>query len=184
MTLRPRYSWIWAVATVLLFVGPVRAQEPLRGDALPEEVAVAKARIASAKAAAAAIRAQIDKMTLSTPVDGVVASCSANAGEVAVAGVSLLTIAQLDEVTLTIYIPEDDLNRVYLGQEVQVQVDSYPERVFAGTVSYISQEAEFTPKNVQMKEDRVNMVFAVKVRLPNEGHYLKPGMPADATIGK
>jgi len=154
----------------------------LEAGALPEEMALAEAKIASAEAAAAVLQAQIDKMTLSAPVDGVVTSRSAHAGEAAVAGVSLLTIAQLDEVTLTIYIPEDELNRVYLRQEVEVRVDAYPDRVFAGTVSYISQEAEFTPKNVQMQEDRVNMVFAVKVRLPNKVHYLKPGMPADATI--
>jgi HlyD family secretion protein len=156
--------------------------EELEAGAMPEEVAVAEAKIASAEAAVAALQAQIDKMTLRSPVDGVVTSRSAHPGEAAVAGVSLLTVAQLDEVTLTIYIPEDELDRVYLDQEVEVRVDSYPETVFVGTISYISQEAEFTPKNVQMKEDRVNMVFAVKVRLPNKEHYLKPGMPADATI--
>jgi multidrug resistance efflux pump len=103
-------------------------------------------------------------------------------GEVALAGATLLTIANLDEVELTIYIPEDELNRVYLGQEVGVQVDSFPGRVFSGTVSYISQQAEFTPKNVQTEKERVNMVFAVRVRLPNSEHLLKPGMPADALI--
>ena len=154
----------------------------LGAGALPEEVALAEAQVASAEAAAAALQTRIDKMRLIAPVDGVVTSRSGHAGEAAVAGVSLLTIAQLDEVMLTIYIPEDELNRVYIGQEVSVQVDSYPDRVFAGTVSYIAQEAEFTPKNVQMKEDRVNMVFAVKVRLPNPQHLLKPGMPADAAI--
>ena len=156
--------------------------EELGAGALPEEIALAEARVASAEAAAAALQTQVDKTRLVAPVDGVVTSCSGHVGETAMAGVSLLTIAQLDEVTLTIYIPEDELDRVYIGQQVSVQVDSYPDRVFAGTVSYVAQEAEFTPKNVQMKEDRVNMVFAVKVRLPNPQHYLKPGMPADATI--
>jgi hypothetical protein len=63
-----------------------------------------------------------------------------------------------------------------------VQVDSFPDRTFTGTVSHIAQQAEFTPKNVQTEKERVNMVFAVKVRLPNPGHLLKPGMPADAFI--
>jgi len=91
-------------------------------------------------------------------------------------------VAKLDEVNLTIYVPEDKLNRVYLGQAVEVQVDSFPSRVFTGTVSYISQQAEFTPRNIQTQEERVNMVFAVKVRLPNPEYLLKPGMPADAMI--
>jgi HlyD family secretion protein len=157
----------------------------LEAGATPEEVAVAEAKVAQAQAAVAGLQAQIDKMTLHSPIAGVITSRSAQAGEVAVAGATLLTVANLDEVTLTIYVPEDQLGQVYLGQEVAVQVDSFPGRVFAGSVSHISQEAEFTPKNVQTEKERVNMVFAVKVRLPNAEHLLKPGMPADAylTIG-
>ena len=83
---------------------------------------------------------------------------------------------------LTIYIPEDELNRVYVGQTAEVSVDSFPSRIFAGTVTYISQQAEFTPKNIQTEKERVNMVFAVKVRLANPEHLLKPGMPADASL--
>jgi multidrug resistance efflux pump len=156
--------------------------DELKAGARPEEVAVAEAQVSRSRAASAALQAQIDKMVLLSPVEGVLTSLSAHPGEAALAGVTLLTVANLDEVTLTIYVPEDQLNRVYLGQEVEVRVDSFPQRVFTGTVSYISQRAEFTPKNVQTQEDRVNMVFAVKVRLPNPDHLLKPGMPADATI--
>ncbi len=147
-----------------------------------EEMAVARAQVAQAEAAVSALQRQIDKMTLRAPRDGVVTSRSAHAGEAALAGTTLLTLADLDEVKLTIYVPEDELGRVYLGQEVEVRVDSFPDRVFTGTVSYISQEAEFTPKNVQTEKERVNMVFAVKVRLPNPKHRLKPGMPADAVL--
>ena len=93
-----------------------------------------------------------------------------------------MTIANLDEVTLTIYIPEDEIGKVKVGQTVEVSVDSFPGKVFEGRVNYIASEAEFTPKNVQTKKERVNMVFAVKVKIPNPGHELKPGMPADATI--
>jgi multidrug resistance efflux pump len=143
---------------------------------------VAEAQIAQAEAAASGLQAQIEKMALLSPIDGVVTSRSAHAGEAALPGATLLTIANLDEAKLTIYVPEDELNRVYLGQEVEVQVDSFPGRVFVGIVSYISQQAEFTPKNVQTEKERVNMVFAVKVRLPNPDHLLKPGMPADATL--
>jgi len=85
-------------------------------------------------------------------------------------------------VTLTIYVPQDQLGRVNLGQDVRVEVDSFPDQVFRGTVFAIADEAEFTPRNVQTEEDRVNMVFAVDVSIPNPEHKLKPGVPADATI--
>ncbi len=156
--------------------------EELKAGPTPEEIAVAEAGIAQAKAAVAALQTEIDKRTLRSPIDGMVTSSSAHRGEAAVAGATLLTVASLDEVKLTVYIPEDELGRVYLGQEVEVQVDSFPGRAFTGTVSYISQQAEFTPKNVQTEKERVNTVFAVRVRLPNPGYLLKPGMPADALI--
>jgi HlyD family secretion protein len=148
-----------------------------------EEVAVLEAYRARTEASLAALQAQVEKMTLRTPIAGVVSSRSAHKGEAAVAGAILLTISNLDEVELTVYIPEDELGRVYLGQLVEVQVDSFPGMPFTGTVSYVSSQAEFTPKNVQTEKERVNMVFAVKVRLPNPDHLLKPGMPADAFFG-
>jgi HlyD family secretion protein len=156
--------------------------EALKAGPAAEEIAVGQAQVGQAEAAVSGLQAQVDKMTLRSPLAGVVTSRSAHAGEAAIAGATLLTVANLDEVKLTIYIPEDELGRVYLGQGVEVTVDSFPGRVFTGTVSYISQEAEFTPKNVQTEKERVNMVFAVKVRLPNPEHLLKPGMPADATL--
>jgi HlyD family secretion protein len=164
-------------------VGVARTQlDELRAGPTAEEIAVAQAQVAQAKAAGAALETQIAKMSIRSPVDGIVTSRSAHAGEAAIAGTTLMTIANLDEVKLTIYVPEDELNRVFLGQEVEVQVDSFPGRVFTGTVSYISQQAEFTPKNVQTEKERVNMVFAVRVHLANPEHLLKPGMPADALI--
>jgi multidrug resistance efflux pump len=164
-------------------VGVAKAKvDELQAGVTAEEAGVAEAQVAQAKAAVRALEAQMAKMTLRSPIGGVVTSRSAHAGEAAMAGATLLTIANLDEVKLTIYVPEDELGRVYLGQEVGVEVDAYPGRVFPGKVSYISQEAEFTPKNVQTEKERVNMVFAVKVRLPNPDHLLKPGMPADAYL--
>ena len=168
-----------AVAGVAVAIAKL---DEVKAGPTPEEIVVAEAQIAQAQAAVSALQTQIDKMTLHTPISGVVTSRSAHAGEAALPGITLLTVANLDEVKLTIYIPENELGRVYLGQEVEVQVDSFPGRVFTGTVSYIAQQAEFTPKNVQTKEERVNMVFAVRVRLPNPDHLLKPGMPADASL--
>lgn len=154
----------------------------LEAGPTPEELRVAQAQVEQAQAAVAALETQLDRMILHAPIDGLVTSRPAHTGEAAIAGATLMTVANLDEVKLTIYIPENELGRVFLGQEIGVTVDSFPDRVFTGTVSYISQQAEFTPKNVQTEEERVNMVFAVKVRLPNPEHLLKPGMPADALI--
>ena len=156
--------------------------DELKAGPAPEEVLLARARVAQAKAVCALLQAQIDKMTLVSPIDGVVTSRSVHPGEAALPGVTLLTVANLDQVTLTIYLAEDQLNRVYLGKTVEVRVDSFAERAFAGTITYISQQAEFTPRNVQTQEERVNTVFEVKVGLPNPEHLLKPGMPADAFI--
>ena len=166
-----------AVAGVAVAIAEL---DELKAGPTAEEIAMAEAQIAQAEAAVAALQAQMAKMTLESPIDGIVTSRSAHSGEAALAGATLLTVANLDEAKLTVYIPEDKLGRVYLGQEIEVQVDSFPGQVFTGTVSYISQQAEFTPKNVQTEEERVNMVFAVRVRLPNPNHALKPGMPADA----
>jgi HlyD family secretion protein len=93
-----------------------------------------------------------------------------------------MTVANLDEVKLTVYIPENRYGRIRLGQRVTAEVDSFPGKTYEGEVIYISSEAEFTPRNVQTKEERVNTVFAVKILIPNPEHELKPGMPADATI--
>jgi len=147
-----------------------------------EEIAMAEAQMRQAEAAVRLVDAQIAQLTLVAPMDGVVTSRSGHAGETATAGAPLLTIANLDQVTLVIYIPETRIGQVQVGQEVEVRVDSFPERVFLGQVASIAGEAEFTPRNVQTQEERVNLVFAVKVRIPNLDYALKPGMPADATL--
>jgi len=158
--------------------------EALKTGATQEQIAVAEAQVKQAQAAADLLKVQLDKMTLTTPTSGLVMERTVHRGEMAAAGATLMTIANLDEVTLTIYIPEDEIGKVKVGQTVEVSVDSFPGKVFEGRVSYIASEAEFTPKNVQTKKERVNMVFAVKVKIPNPEHELKPGMPADAVIRK
>jgi HlyD family secretion protein len=154
----------------------------LRAGPSPEALAVAEARVAQAQAGVDGLQTQLDMMTLSSPMPGIVSSRSAAVGEPALAGNTLITVSNLDEVRLTIYVPEAELGWVYLGQQVEVRVDAYPDRAFAGTVAFIAQEAEFTPRNVQTEEERVNMVFAVRVHLPNPERLLKPGMPADAYL--
>jgi HlyD family secretion protein len=162
--------------------GAQAALDELEAGSTEEEIAMVEAQVRQAEAAMHLIDAQIAQLTLTAPMDGVITGRTSQAGEMASAGLPLLTIANLDEVTLVIYIPETRVGQVQLGQTVDVQVDSFPERVFTGEVVNIAGEAEFTPRNVQTKEERVNLVFAVKVRIPNPDGALKPGMPADATI--
>jgi HlyD family secretion protein len=147
-----------------------------------EEVAVAEAQVSQAEAALGMLQIQLEKMTLYSPLSGLVSSRSIHVGETASPGATLMTVANLDEVKLTVYIPENRYGRIQLGQSVSVEVDSFPGKEFQGEVIYISSQAEFTPRNVQTKEERVNTVFAVKILIPNPDHDLKPGMPADATI--
>jgi len=147
-----------------------------------EEVAVAQAQVSQAEAALGMLQVQLEKMTLHSPLSGLVTNRSVHMGETASPGATLLTIANLDEAKLTVYIPENRFGRIQLGQSVSVEVDSFPGKVYQGEVIYISSEAEFTPRNVQTQEERVNTVFAVRILIPNPDHDLKPGMPADATI--
>jgi multidrug resistance efflux pump len=164
------------------------ALDQLLDGATAEELAMLEAQVAQAdgavSAAEAALRAldiELARTQLLAPSGGVVLERMVHNGELVVPGATLFTLADLDEVTLTVYVPEAELGRVSLGQDVEVTVDSY-DRVFPGQVSHIASEAEFTPKNVQTQEERVHMVFGVKIRLANPDHLLKPGMPADATF--
>jgi multidrug efflux pump subunit AcrA (membrane-fusion protein) len=156
--------------------------EGLRMGATPEQIAAMAAQVQIARAALEALLVQLDKFTLQAPISGLVLERPAHVGEVALPGAPLVTLANLDRLTLTIYVPEDQLGKVQIGQGVSVTVDAYPDRTFEGMVTFISDQAEFTPKNIQTREERVNMVFAVRVELENPDHALKPGMPADAVI--
>jgi HlyD family secretion protein len=156
--------------------------DALRAGATTQEVGVAESQVQQAEAALATLQVQLEKMTLQAPRTGVVLERMVDVGEIAPPNFSLLTLADLTEVTLTVYVPENEIGLVRLGQPVRVTVDSYPERTFDGEVVHIASSAEFTPKNVQTKEERVSTVFAVKIEIPNADHALKPGMPADAAI--
>ena len=153
-----------------------------KAGATPEQIAVAQMVVRQAEAAVAAIQAQIDKTTLRSPISGIVTARAVSEGEMSAPGVSLLTLADLDHVRLTLYIPETDIARVKTGQNVAVSVDSFPGRTFTGIVSFISPQAEFTPRNTQTAQERAKLVFAIKVDIANGDHALKPGMFADAEI--
>ncbi len=142
----------------------------------------AELQVEQAEASLDVINVQLDRLTMISPGSGVVASRYAEVGEIAQPGLPVLSIIELDEVTLTAYVPERKIGLVKLGQEAQISVDSYPDESFPGTVVYISPNALFTPKNIQLKDEREKMVFAVKISLANPEQKLKPGMPADARI--
>jgi HlyD family secretion protein len=151
-------------------------------DTAEASLSVVKAQIEQAQAAVETIKVQLAKMSITAPASGIVSSRHAEVGEIAPAGAPLLVISQLEEVTLTVYVPELQLGRIKLGLAVSTFVDSYPEEAFTGKVSYISPQAQFTPKNIQIKEERTKTVYAVKIKLANPQQKLKAGMPADALI--
>jgi HlyD family secretion protein len=126
------------------------------------------------------IALQLAKYQLRAPRDGVILLRNAEPGEVAVAGASLLTIGSLGTLDLTVYVPQRDLGRVRLGQRVSVVAEALPDVSFDGVVDRINDQAEFTPRNAQTTDDRLNLVFGVKVRVRNVDSRLKPGMTANA----
>ncbi|MBN1992641.1 MAG: efflux RND transporter periplasmic adaptor subunit [Anaerolineae bacterium] len=156
----------------------------VEADPTPEDIAVAKAQVREAETAMAAVQVQLDKQILTAPRDGLISQKLVNPGELAAPGAILMELSDIDTVDLTVYIPETRIGQVHIGQEAVVYVDAYPGETFKGQVSFIAHEAEFTPRNVQTQEERVNLVFAVKITLNNPDHLLKPGMPADAEIGR
>ena len=107
---------------------------------------------------------------------------SAEAGEVLAAGTTIVTIGDLDHPWLRAYINETDLGRVKLGQKVKLTTDSYPGKIYTGVISFIASEAEFTPKQIQTKEERVKLVYRIKIDVDNTAHELKNNMPVDAEI--
>ncbi len=156
--------------------------ELVQAGARQEQIQAAEAQLNQARAAQRQIEVQLAKTSLTAPRAGLVLSRSIHEGEQVIPGAPLMTIGSLDTVRLTLYIIEPDIGRVRLGQSVDVSVDTFPNKVFKGKVTFISQEAQFTPRNVQTRSERVTTVFAVRVELPNADHALKPGMPADAVI--
>jgi len=154
----------------------------VRTLARPEEVRAAEARLAQAQAASDLLVKMIADCAITAPAGGVVTHKAVEAGELVTPGATILTLVELDSVYVMIYVTEKELGRVRLGDAVEVRIDAFPDKIFPGKVTYISPEAEFTPKNVQTKEDRVKLVFGVKVEIENREGLLKPGLPADALI--
>lgn len=156
--------------------------EALRAGLSDEEIRVVRTQVEQARAGLAALRRQREMLTLTAPISGTVAELLMVPGEVAAQGAALMRIADLDRLTLTVYVPETRLGGLQIGQDVEMRVDSFPDRTFGGEIVTIADQAEFTPRNVSTREERVNLVFAVEIAIDNAGYRLKPGMPADAAF--
>ncbi len=147
-----------------------------------QDLAATQAELVQAEAALRYAELLAEHNTIAAPSDGVVLTKNIEPGEVVATGTSIYTLINPQDMWLRVFVPENQIGRVRVGQHVRVTVDTFPNRTFPGRVTEISSQAEFTPGNVQTKEDRVKLVFGVKIQLDNKDGSLKPGMPADAEI--
>jgi len=147
-----------------------------------QEVTGRRAEIQRAKAQIELIDSQLADTIVASPVDGVVLVKSAEVGEVLAPGTSVLTIGDVDRPWLRGYINERDLGRVKLGARANITTDSYPGKVYPGRVTFIASEAEFTPKQIQTAEERVKLVYRIKIEVENPQHELKSNMPVEAEL--
>ncbi|MFI5213381.1 MAG: HlyD family secretion protein [Gemmatimonadales bacterium] len=149
----------------------------------PERIEAQRALVAQAEAALAQLDAMLANAVIRAPFDGVVTVKGREMGETVPAGAPVVTIVDLSDRWVRIYIPEDQIGAVRLGQNAEITADTYPGKRYAGQVSFVASEAEFTPRNVQTREERVKLVYAVKVQIAQDPTIdLKPGVPADVKL--
>ncbi|MBW7887020.1 MAG: efflux RND transporter periplasmic adaptor subunit [Bacteroidetes bacterium] len=156
--------------------------QKLQRFARPEDLRAAKARVEQARAQANIIRKQIGDSYIVAPVAGIVTHKPVETGELIGAGMVVATIARMEKMELRIYVSETELGKVKIGEEADVVIDTYPDKNYSGKVIYVSPTAEFTPRNVQTKDERTKLVFEVKLEVMNQNGELKSGMPADAYL--
>ncbi|HMN16744.1 MAG: HlyD family efflux transporter periplasmic adaptor subunit [Ignavibacteriota bacterium] len=148
----------------------------------PEEIEQARANLNKAIAGVELLKKNIRDCYVVSPINGFLVKTFVERGESVTPMSSLFKVSDLDIVELVIYVSTEELGYVKLGQEADVTIDAFKDKVYKGKVTYISPEAEFTPKNIQTKDERTKLVFAVKITIPNKEYDLKSGMPADAVI--
>lgn len=147
-----------------------------------ETIAQARARLEQAAAAVELAKVRMGYASISSPLTGIVLSENVEPGEYVSPGTPVVTMGDLVNVWLRAYIDETDLGRVRVGQPVEVTADTYPGKIYEGRITFISSQAEFTPKTVQTDKERVKLVYRVKIDITNPDMELKPGMPADGHI--
>jgi len=155
-----------------------------RLQAAQAQVDASQANLAAAEAALESADLQIAKAELNAPVAATVLYRNIQPGEIATPNATLIILAQLDNLSITVFLPEDRYGQVNLGDTAEVRVDSFPGETFTATVTHIADEAEFTPRNVQTGEGRRTTVFAIKLHLDDPHGRLKPGMPADVHFAR
>jgi len=134
------------------------------------------------KASYEILKRQIEDCLIKAPAGGIITHKLVEKGEFVNIGTVIYTISKTTPVNLNVYISETELGKIKLGIDAKIKIDSYPEKNFSGKIVYISPNSEFTPKNIQTKEERIKQVFRIKIEIPNDEMILKPGMPADAVI--
>ncbi|MGA3034164.1 MAG: efflux RND transporter periplasmic adaptor subunit [Terracidiphilus sp.] len=147
-----------------------------------EDIAIARANLAEANANLGLSRIDDSYTTLRAPSTGVIAVREAELGEVVIPGSPVVTLDDLDRIWLRAYIAEPDLGRIRWGQDAAITTDSFPGKQYHGRISFISPDAEFTPKSVQTYAERITLVYRIKIDIDNPNHELKLGMPADAHL--
>lgn len=154
----------------------------LEAGSRPDQVEAARGQLAQARNALDVASTRLKEMTILSPLDGVVLRKNLEVGELANPGVPILTLMKPSDIWVRAYVPEEEVARIKVGSPARVAVDGYPARRFPGRISEIAAEAEFTPRNVQTRKERVNLVFRIKIAVDNPEGILKPGMPAEADI--
>lgn len=151
-------------------------------SARPEQIEQLAANLDHSEASILIIKQSINDCYITSPISGQVVSRFVEAGEVVSYLSSMFKIIDLTKTELTIYVSETDLAFIQLLGSAIIKIDAFDDRSFSGIISFISPEAEFTPKNIQTKDERTKLVFAVKIKIENPDKFLKPGMPADAVL--
>ena len=156
--------------------------DKIKSGARSEEKRQAQSNYEKAEANVELIQKSINDCFVTAPFNGTIVKSFVEKGEMLSMLSNLFKISDLSKVELVIYVSEEDLGKVKLGQTAEVSTDTYKDKTYEGKVIYISPEAEFTPKNIQTKDERTKLVFAVKIEIPNPDSELKAGMPADAVV--
>ncbi|QDT29922.1 putative efflux pump membrane fusion protein [Gimesia panareensis] len=157
------------------------AWQLMKNGSRREDIEQAAATVKKTEANLQTIEKQISELKITSPADGVVEAVDLEPGDLVGSNVPVVSILDLDQLWVRCYVPENHLD-IHVDQKVKVTIDSYPDREFAGVISFVSRQAEFVPRNVQTPEERSKQVFRVRVRLQNQERLLRPGMSADVWL--
>lgn len=162
----------------------VARQQLVERGARKEDIEAAQAQLDRARATLQQIETQMGELVIESPADAFVEVMRLRPGDLINPGASVATLVEVDRLWVRVYVPEPEMGHAQLGKEVSVRVDTYPDETFAGRVEHVSSRGEFTPRNVQTREERAHQVFAMRVRVDNSAGKLRAGMAADVILMK